>query len=116
MNYTPSDSAGKASMTSSNRPPADLMGYSTSSVNSKKNAFGPSSSKSRHRTLEYYFSKKCYQRTVKRLMEDPSSIWYDNLEQMKKDYNDMKEVYDIVSTFHAQDDLEQCEWPAHLIE
>ena len=32
-------------------------------------------------------------------MEDPSSIWYDNLEQMKKDYQDMKEVYDIVCTF-----------------
>ena len=30
-------------------------------------------------------------------MEDPSSIWYDNLEQIKKDYNDMKEVYDIVN-------------------
>jgi hypothetical protein len=32
-------------------------------------------------------------------MEAPSSIWYDNLEQMKKDYQDMKEVYDIVCTF-----------------
>jgi hypothetical protein len=29
-------------------------------------------------------------------MEDPSSIWYDNLEQMKKDYADMKEIYDLV--------------------
>lgn len=30
-------------------------------------------------------------------MEEPSSIWYDNLEQMKKDYADMKEIYDIVN-------------------
>lgn len=36
-------------------------------------------------------------------MEDPSSIWYDNLEQMKKDYQDMKEVYDIVCTFKPVD-------------
>jgi hypothetical protein len=30
-------------------------------------------------------------------MEDPSSIWYDNLEQMKKDYADIKEIYDIIA-------------------
>ena len=29
-------------------------------------------------------------------MEDPSSLWYDNLEQMKKDYSDMKEIYDLL--------------------
>lgn len=34
-------------------------------------------------------------------MEDPSSIWYDNLEQMKKDYLDMKEVYDMLAAITA---------------
>lgn len=38
-----------------------------------------------------------YQKTVKSLFEDPASLWYDNLEQMKKDYSDMKEVYDIIN-------------------
>jgi hypothetical protein len=31
-------------------------------------------------------------------LEDPSSIWYDNLEQIKKDYADMKEIYELVCT------------------
>ena len=52
----------------------------------------------KYRNLDYYYSKQCYKRSLKRLMEDPSSIWYDNLEQMKKDYADMKEVYDLVCT------------------
>ena len=34
------------------------------------------------------------------MFEDPSSIWYDNLEQMKKDYADMKEIYDLVCTIN----------------
>jgi len=37
-------------------------------------------------------------------MEDPSSIWYDNLEQMRKDYADMKEVYDIVNAVNIEPD------------
>jgi hypothetical protein len=52
---------------------------------------------SKHRTLEYYYSKQQYSKLVKRLMEEPSSIWFDNLEQMKKDYADMKEVYEIIN-------------------
>jgi hypothetical protein len=52
----------------------------------------------KHRTLDYYFSKQCYKRQLKRLADDPSSIWHDNLEQMKKDYADMKEIYDLACT------------------
>ena len=39
-------------------------------------------------------------------MEEPSSIWYDNLEQIKKDYADMKEIYDIINsvTLSAEDE------------
>jgi hypothetical protein len=33
-----------------------------------------------HRTLQYYYSKYQYERVVKRLLEDQSSLWYDNLE------------------------------------
>lgn len=50
--------------------------------------------------MEYYYSKQCYKKQVKRLLDDPSSIWYDNLEQMKKDYSDMKEIYDLVCTLN----------------
>jgi hypothetical protein len=32
------------------------------------------------RNLDYYYSKQCYKKSVKRLLEDPSSLWYDNLE------------------------------------
>ena len=32
---------------------------------------------------------------MKRLFEDPSSLWYDNLEQIKLDYQEMKEIYDL---------------------
>jgi hypothetical protein len=35
-------------------------------------------------------------------MEDPGSIWYDNLEQIKRDYQEMKEVYDIISALNPE--------------
>jgi hypothetical protein len=36
-------------------------------------------------------------------MDDPSSVWFDNLEQMKKDYAEMKEIYEIVCTLSANE-------------
>lgn len=79
-------SQGKMSLSSMNRPNADnLSAFSKQRPQVVK-----------HRTLEYYYSKQAYNKIVKRLSEDPSSIWYDNLEQMKKDYADMKEIYDLV--------------------
>jgi hypothetical protein len=35
-------------------------------------------------------------------MEDPSSIWYDNLDQIKRDYQEMKEIYDIINVFDSE--------------
>jgi hypothetical protein len=49
-----------------------------------------------HRTLSYYYTKYQYKKIVRRLKEDPSSMWYDNLEQMRKDYADLKEIYDLI--------------------
>ena len=49
-----------------------------------------------HRTLAYYYTKYQYKKVVKRLHDDPSSMWFDNLEQMRKDYADLKEVYDLI--------------------
>eukprot|EP00347_Sterkiella_histriomuscorum_P012473 403368442 len=50
-----------------------------------------------HRTLHYYYTKYQYRKIVKRLQEDQSSMWYDNLEQIRKDYADMKEIYELIT-------------------
>jgi hypothetical protein len=49
-------------------------------------------------------------------MEDPSSIWYDNLEQMRKDYADMKEVYDIVNAVNREGEPDAAPQDAIVIE
>ena len=65
---------------------------------SGKKKLEPVANTQKCRNLDYYYSKQCYKKSVKRLLEDPSSLWYDNLEQMKKDYADMKEIYELVCT------------------
>lgn len=37
---------------------------------------------------------------MKRLFEDPASLWYDNLEQIKLDYQEMKEIYDLANVMN----------------
>ena len=69
-----------------------------------------------HRTLDYYYSKQCYQKTVKRLMEDPGSIWYDGLEQIKKDYQEMKEGYDIINALNPEEPQMIMEQPQSNLE
>jgi len=46
-------------------------------------------------TLDYYYAKKTFQRIIKRLEEDISSIWYDNLDQQKQEFAEVKEIYDM---------------------
>jgi hypothetical protein len=51
-----------------------------------------------HKKIYFFYTKQAYRKIVKRLTEDESSIWYDHLEQMKKDYADMKEIYKKINT------------------
>ncbi|CDW75265.1 beach domain-containing protein [Stylonychia lemnae] len=63
-----------------------------------KQGTGPGGKQDReHRTLQYYYTKYQYWKIVKRLEEDQSSMWYDNLEQIRKDYADLKEIYDLIT-------------------
>lgn len=100
--YSQTGSQGKVSLASSSRPPLSIDHHLHASQMSLPN--NTARSNGRHRTLEYYYGKQQYNKTVKRMMEEPSSIWYDNLEQMKKDYADMKEIYDIVNAAQLQTD------------
>jgi len=44
-------------------------------------------------TLHGIYIKKQYKGIIRRLETDERSLWYDHLEQMKKDFADLKEVY-----------------------
>ena len=53
-------------------------------------------------TFDYYYSKQCYKKILKRLFEDPDSLWFDNLEQIRLDYQEMKEIYDLANAMNPE--------------
>jgi len=62
---------------------------------------------SNKKTIHQLFIKKLYKRMIRRMEEDESSIWYDHLEQMKKDYADMREVYKHVNVVKPKEQGEE---------
>lgn len=44
-------------------------------------------------SLDFLFTKRLYKKIIKRLSEDASSIWYDNLEREILDFADVKQSY-----------------------
>jgi len=47
-------------------------------------------------SLSYLYTREQYKKLVKRMSEDVSSIWYDHLEEVTQDYQDIKEIYNTI--------------------
>lgn len=55
-----------------------------------------SASKLMRYTIDYQFAKYTYKKTCKRLQEDESNIWYDHIEELEREFKDIKEIYDSI--------------------
>jgi hypothetical protein len=45
-------------------------------------------------TLDYLYIKNVFKKTIKRLQEDESSIWYDKVEEQLAEFKEIKEIYE----------------------
>ena len=47
-------------------------------------------------TLEYQYTKYLFKKTVKRMCEDESTLWYDQVEEIQAEFKEIKEIYDCI--------------------
>lgn len=49
-------------------------------------------------TLDYMYTKNQFRKTIKRLQEDESSIWYDKVEEQFAEFKEVKEIYESIQS------------------
>lgn len=47
-------------------------------------------------SIDYQYTKYCFKKIVKRLTEDESSLWYDHVEELISEFQEIKEIYDAI--------------------
>ena len=45
-------------------------------------------------TLDYIYTRNFFRKTIKRIQEDESSIWFDKVEEQLAEFKEIKEIYE----------------------
>lgn len=45
-------------------------------------------------TLDYIYARNFFRKSIKRIQEDESSIWFDKVEEQLAEFKEIKEIYE----------------------